>query len=421
MKRIGHIARLAGQLRENLSTALDSIAVAKARSGLTVLGVVIGVSTVMAMATIVSGVRDQIVSTIEIAGPTTFYVLKVVSQTPINPQDVPAWIRARPDLTTDDADRIARLPEVKYAGIWAQIQTRTEYAGERTNVGVIMGADEGYPEIYGGELVDGRWFTRAEQVAGAPAVVLSSDVGRKLFGNIQPIDKWVRVGGRPMRVIGIYQEAANIFQPPGQAVHGIVPFRTMDRQFTIDKTNALFIPVKPRAGVTVADAEEAVTIALREARRLRPADHNSFDMITQDQILDTFNKITGVFFLVMIVLSSVGLLVGGIGVMAVMMISVTDRTREIGIRKAVGATRGDILAQFLIEAAALTGAGGVIGVAIGLLLGRIASLFLNVHGTTPVDLTLIAVAVAVGIGLVFGVLPARRAALLDPIESLRYE
>jgi putative ABC transport system permease protein len=242
-----------------------------------------------------------------------------------------------------------------------------------------------------------------------------------LFGNIQPIDKWVRIGGRPMRVIGVYQEAANIFQPPGQAVHGIVPFRTMDRQFTIDKTNALFIPVKPRAGVTVADAEEAVTIALREARRLRPADHNSFDMITQDQILDTFNKITGVFFLVMIVLSSVGLLVGGIGVMAVMMISVTDRTREIGIRKAVGATRGDILAQFLIEAAALTGAGGVIGVAIGLLLGRIASLFLNVHGTTPVDLTLIAVAVAVGIGLVFGVLPARRAALLDPIESLRYE
>ena len=202
------------------------------------------------------------------------------------------------------------------------------------------------------------------------SIVLSTNVAQKLFGAIQPIDKWIRVGGRPMRVIGIYQEAANIFQPPGQEVHGIMPYRTMDRQYTIDKTNALFIPVKPRPGVTVNAAEEAVTIALREARRLRPGDHNNFDMITQDQILDTFNKITGVFFLVMIVLSGVALLVGGIGVMAVMMISVTDRTREIGIRKAVGATRGDILQQFLIEAAALTGAGGVIGVASGLALGQ---------------------------------------------------
>jgi putative ABC transport system permease protein len=421
MTRPRTMFRLADQFGENISSALGSIAVAKGRSGLTVLGVVIGVATVMAMATIVSGIRDQIVDTIEIAGPTTFYVLKVWSQTPVNPQDPPAWIRIRPDLTTDDAERVAKLPEIKYASIWGQIQNRMEYAGTRTNIGVVMGADEGYPEIYGGELTDGRWFTRNEALSGAPAIVLSTNVALKLFGAIQPIDKWIRVGGRPMHVIGVYQEAANIFQPPGQEVHGIIPYRTMDRSYTLDKTNAVFIPVKPRPGVTVSAAEEAVTIALREARRLRPGDHSNFDLITQDQILDTFNKITGVFFLVMLVLSGVGLLVGGIGVMAVMMISVTDRTREIGIRKAVGATRGDILQQFLIEAAALTGAGGVIGVAAGLALGRVASSFLNVHGTTPIDLTLIAVAVSVGIGLVFGVLPARRAAQLDPIESLRYE
>ena len=421
MSRPRTALRVADQLGENLSSALGSIAVAKGRSGLTVLGVVIGVAMVMAVATIVSGIRDQIVDTIEIAGPTTFYVLKVWSQTPVNPQNLPAWIRIRPDLTTDDAERVAKLPEIKYASIWGQIQNRMEYAGTRTNIGVVMGADEGYPEIYGGELTDGRWFTRSEQLSGAPAIVLSTNVALKLFGAIQPIDKWIRVGGRPMRVIGVYQEAANIFQPPGQEVHGIMPYRTMDRSYTLDKTNAVFIPVKPRPGVTVSAAEEAVTIALREARRLRPADHSNFDLITQDQILDTFNKITGVFFLVMLVLSGVGLLVGGIGVMAVMMISVTDRTREIGIRKAVGATRGDILQQFLIEAAALTGAGGVIGVAAGLALGKVASSLLNVHGTTPIDLTLIAVAVSVGIGLVFGVLPARRAAQLDPIESLRYE
>ena len=418
---IRKMLRLSDQLRENVWSAVDSLNAAKGRSGLTVLGVVIGVSTVMAMATIVSGIRDQIVETIQIAGPTTFYVLRAFSQTPVNPQNLPAWIRNRPELTMDEAELIKKLPEIKYASIWGQIQNKTEYAGEHTNTGVIVGADQGYPEIYGGELTDGRWFTGSELLSGASVIVLSVDVAKKLFGAIQPLDKWVRVGGRPFRVIGIYQEAANIFQPPGQATHGIMPFRTMDHQFTIDKTNALFIPVKPRPNVTVVDAQEAVTIALRESRRLRPGDHNSFDMVTQDQILDTFNKISGVFFLVMIALSSVALLVGGIGVMAVMMISVTDRTREIGIRKAVGATRRDILQQFLIEAAALTGAGGVIGIVIGLALGRVASLAMNIHAATPIVITLVAVVVSVGIGLVFGVLPARRAALLDPIESLRYE
>jgi len=413
--------RLGDQLRENIASAMSSLTAAKGRSGLTVLGVVLGVATVMAMATIVSGVRDQIVDTIEIAGPTTFYVVKVWSQTPINPQDLPAWVRIRPDLTPDDADKIAKLPEVKYAAIWAQLQNRTEYNGVRTNLGIIMGADDGFTEIQGGDLTDGRWFTKAEESSGAPVIVIAADVATKIFGAIQPLDKWVRVGGRPFRVIGIYQAAANIFSPPGQQVHGIMPYRSMDHRFVIDKTNMVFLPVKPRPGVNVSAAEEAVTILMRESRRLRPADHKTFDLITQDQILDTFNKITGVFFLVMIVLSSVALLVGGIGVMAVMMISVTDRTREIGIRKAVGATRRDILQQFLIEAAALTGTGGVIGVVVGLLLGRVASTLMSVHGTTPVGITLIAVAVSVGIGLVFGVLPARRASLLDPIESLRYE
>jgi putative ABC transport system permease protein len=418
---ISSILRFGDRLRENLWSAVDSLNAAKGRSGLTVLGVVIGVSTVMAMATIVSGIRDQIVQTIEIAGPTTFYVLRVYSETPINPQDLPAWVRNRPELTMEEADMIERLPEIKYAAIWGQINNKVEFGGSHTNVGVIVGADDGYPEIYGGDLTEGRWFTRKEVASGASLTVLSVDVANKIFGAIQPIDKVVRIGGRPFKVVGIYQAADNIFQPPGQATHAIIPYRAMDHQFFLDKANAVFIPVKPRSGVTVTGAEEAVTIAMRESRRLRPADHDSFDLITQDQILDSFNKITGVFFLVMVSLSSVALLVGGIGVMAVMMISVTDRTREIGIRKAVGATQRDILQQFLIEASALTGTGGLIGVVIGLGLGRLASLAMNVRGTTPVNLTLLAVAVSVGIGLVFGVLPARRAARLDPIESLRYE
>jgi putative ABC transport system permease protein len=415
------IAHAARKFPENVGAAFSSLAVSKGRSGLTVLGVVIGVSTVMAMATIVSGVQDQIVKSIEVAGPTTFYVLKVWSQTPVNPQNLPKWIRVRPDLSLNDAEVVAKLPMIRFASIWGIAQNRIEYGGTRTNIGGIVGGDAGYPEIYGGELVDGRWFTHSEEMSGATVAVLDADVARRLFGAMQPLDKWVRIGGRPMRVVGVYQPDANIFQPPGQQTQAIIPYRTLDHQFTFDKTNAQFIPVKPKAGVTVADAEEAVTIALREQRRLHPGDRNNFDLITQDQILETFNKLTGVFFLVMITLSAVALLVGGIGVMAVMMISVTDRTREIGIRKAVGATRGDILQQFLVEAASLTGIGGMIGIIIGLALGKVAASLMGVHGSPPVDLTLIAVAVSVGIGLVFGVLPARRAALLDPIESLRYE
>jgi putative ABC transport system permease protein len=160
---------------------------------------------------------------------------------------------------------------------------------------------------------------------------------------------------------------------------------------------------------------------VRELRHLRPGDSNTFDLITQDQILASFNSISGAFFLVMMVLASVALMVGGIGVMAVMMVSVTARTREIGVRKALGATQGDILAQFLVEAATLTGIGGMAGILVGLGAGRGGMFLMHIQGTVPIPLTIIAVAVSVGIGLVFGVVPALKAARLDPIEALRYE
>ncbi|HEY6219677.1 MAG TPA: ABC transporter permease [Gemmatimonadaceae bacterium] len=418
---IRRLLRFLSHFGENVSVAIDSLLVAKGRSALTILGVVIGVSTVMAMASIVAGIRDQIVSTIEIAGPTTFYVMKVWSQTPINPEDLPKWVRIRPNLSLEEGARIASLPEIAYAAIWGQSMSRIEYEGIRTQPGAVIGADNGYPEIYGGELTAGRWFTKSELDRGSAVAVVDVSVAQKLFGSIEPIDKQIHIGGRPARVIGLYQPASNIFQPPGQEIQAIVPYLMLDHQFLIDKTNALFIPVKPRPGVSVVDAENAVTVALREIRRLRPADHNTFDLITQDQILDTFNKLTGVFFLVMITLSAVALLVGGIGVMAVMMISVTDRTREIGIRKAVGAAHRDIMQQFLVEAMTLTGVGGVMGVIVGLGMGRLATMAMNVRADPPWAQTMIAVASSVLIGLIFGVVPARKAAKLDPIDALRYE
>lgn len=231
----------------------------------------------------------------------------------------------------------------------------------------------------------------------------------------------MRIAGRPLRIVGVYRKPENIFQPPGQEISAIVPFETAKRAFRYDETNSLIILVKPRDGVTVARAMDATTVQLRRMRGLRPADPNTFDMITSDQILDVFNRLTGVFFLVMIVLSSVALLVGGIGVMAIMLVSVTSRTREIGVRKAVGASRREIMWQFLIEAATLTLVGGAIGIAVGLTAGEVLKRLLGFETGVPVWSAVTATAVSVGIGLAFGLLPASRAARLDPIEALRYE
>ncbi len=408
-------------LVENVGVALSSLRAAPLRSALTILGVVIGVATVVTMATLVRGIQRNIISQIEVAGPTTFYVLKIWSSTPLNPDNLPRHVRVRPDLTAQEARRIAALPEVDYAALWGQILGRLEFGGARSPQVAIFGADDRFTEIQGGALVAGRWFTRQELTGGRAVVVINEQRARQLFGALDPLGQQVLVAGRPAEVVGLYAPPANIFTPPGSEVGAIVPFVMADRQFTIDRTQALWIPVKPRDGVSSDEAQAAVTIAIRELRGLRPRDPNTFDLVAQDQILSTFEQLTGAFFLVMIVLASVALLVGGIGVMAVMMVSVTDRTQEIGLRRAVGATRRDILVQFLIEAGTLTGIGGVLGIVVGLLGASLVSFALGLVPEVPTGIAVIAVVTSVGIGVVFGVVPARRASRLDPVEALRYE
>ncbi len=408
-------------LGEGVAIAVKAIGANKLRSALTILGVVIGVSTVMAMASIVEGLRSQIIRTIEVAGPTTFYVVRFFSQTPLNPDALPKEVRIRPVLDANEAEIVKRLPGIKYSAPWIQMFQRMEYQGSRTQMVIVYAADNRYMEIAGGTLLRGRFFLDSEQRSGDGVVVLEEKFVLKLFGQLDPLGQSIRIGGRPLRVIGVYRNPDNIFQPPSQEIGAIVPYETAHRYFRYDETNALWIVVKPQPNVSVADAQAAVTVALRRHRKLRPGDPDTFDLITQDQILDIFNQLTGVFFLVMVALSSVALMVGGIGVMAIMMVSVTDRTREIGVRKAVGATRREILWQFLVEAATLTLLGGAAGVVIGICTGEVLKSLLGFEAGVPIWSAALACAVSAGIGLVFGLLPADRAAKLDPVEALRYE
>jgi putative ABC transport system permease protein len=200
-----------------------------------------------------------------------------------------------------------------------------------------------------------------------------------------------------------------------------MPFEFVHQNYRYDNTNGLFIAAKPRIGVTVDQAKDLVTAALRRVRNLRPGMPDTFDLITQDQILAVVSSFTSYFFVAMVALSSVALLVGGIGVMAIMMVSVTDRTREIGLRKALGATRREILWQFLVEAATLTSIGGAVGIVMGLGAGELLKLALNLQSDVPLWSAALAAGVSITIGLIFGLYPANRAARMDPVEALRHE
>jgi putative ABC transport system permease protein len=405
---------------EGVSIAVDSIRANKLRSFLTILGVVIGVSTVMTIASMVQGIRTQIFNAIETAGPTAFYVVRFFSQTPLNPDRLPYEVRIRPVVQSTDADAIRRIPEIAYSAIWVQLFQRMEYQGERTGGVAIFGADSRYMEIQGGTLLRGRFFTRGEQ-KGALVMVIEADVAERLFGRVDPLHRTVRIGDKAVRVVGIYQKPGNIFEPPGQEIGGVIPFEAARQNFRYDETNSLFIAVKPRTGVPAAQAQDLVTVALRQTRNLRPGTPNTFDMITQDQILEVIGNFTSYFFVAMVALSSVALLVGGIGVMAILMVSVTDRTKEIGLRKALGATRREILWQFLVEAATLTLIGGLFGIAVGLAAGELLKHGLDLQSGVPLWSAAVACAVSIGIGLAFGLYPANRAARMDPVEALRHE
>jgi putative ABC transport system permease protein len=411
---------LIGNLAEGVAVAVENLRSNKLRSFLTILGVVIGVATVMLMASIVDGVRTQVFNALNAATPNAFYVMRFFSQTPLNPQNLPYEVRIRPIVDGEDADAIRREPNVRHAGLWLQSFVRIEYQDQRSQGVWVLGGDDAYMEIKGGTVAAGRFFTEGE-LNGAEVTVLELELSRRLFGQRNPLGETVKIHGKPFRVVGLWQQPDNVFQPPGFTIGAVVPYEVAKHSFSYSDTNDLFIVVLGRDGIPVTAAQDQATVALRRKRGLRPGMPNTFDFITQDQILDTMNSLTSMFFLVMTAISSVALLVGGIGVMAIMMVSVTDRTHEIGLRMACGATRREILWQFLVEAATLTLMGGLIGIVLGLSSGQILKQILKMQSAVPLWSAVLATLVSIGIGLSFGLLPANRAARMDPVEALRHE
>jgi len=408
-------------LDEGVVIAFESLRTQKLRSMLTILGVVIGVATVMTMASIVSGIRTQIFAALNAAVPNTIYVMRARPGRLVDPNNLPAEIRIRPLMSEEDGEAIARAPGIRHAALWVRFFSRIEFAEMATQTTEIFGADSRFMDLQGGTLVAGRFFAPSEVRTGAPVIVLASDVASHVFGRRNPVGEFVRLGSRAMHVIGVWQPPDNVFRPQGVSTGGVIPYRTAKGAFRYDRSFDQFVIVLGDPGLPVDRVKDQVIMAARRPRGLKPGMADNFDLLTQDQILEVVSQLTGAFFLIMVTLSGVALLVGGIGVMAIMMVSVTNRTREIGTRKALGATRREILWQFLVEAATLTLVGGLIGIAVGIGFGELAKLVLQIDATPPLWSAVLAVLVSVGIGLGFGLYPANRAARLDPIEALRHE
>lgn len=412
---------------EGVSIAIDSMRANKARAALTILGVAIGVFVVVALSSVVRGINESFARDVEAAGPTSFFVYRrpISGFNSCDGTDDTCPERRNPPITNDEALGIGRLPSIYAVTQHVAGGNSFKYHDRQLNAGVEYYSSN-WTDVDGGDIYPGRSFTYTEEQAGARVVIINDKLAESLFGQSDPIDKHILVSGADFAVIGLYHYTASPMGTPtsaggGDSPKAIIPLETGRRHLRIWVPGNNLI-VKPRAGVTTEEAVDEVTAYLRGRRGLKPAQRSTFDIVTQDKLLATYNKLFGTFFVVGMALSSVGLLVGGVGVIAIMMISVTERTREIGVRKALGATRGTILWQFLVEAVTLTGIGAAIGLIGGVAVAiGVRSIWPAIPASTPMSSIIAALAASAFTGVLFGMLPAMRAARLDPVAALRHE
>ena len=409
---------------ENVTFALVAMRTQKLRTFLTLLGVMAGVATVIMMVSFVVGFNNAIT-----AGFTSFgaHLVQFQKFDPrFGPNGPPEEQRNRRDLTIDDARALKRLstlaaavsPE-RYLGGTVTVKAAKEEANGPTVVGVA--AD--YPLANTHFVQDGRFITDGDVTHAAPVAVIGTDVAEALYPHRDPLEQELTLNGRAYRVIGLFEHKGSAFGGSNDNFVAI-PISAFDDQFPQVKNgggDTIHIATVPRRPEEVPALIEEETAILRARRGLRPGQDNDFAMYTSAGLLQNFQQITAGVAAAMIVIAGIALLVGGVGVMNIMLVNVTQRTREIGIRKALGATRRDVAIQFLVEAVTLTGVGGALGIGFGLGAAVLARVLFDFNAATPVWSVVLGFAVSSVVGVVFGLWPALKAARQDPIEALRYE
>lgn len=409
------------RLFEGIGIALDSLRANKVRAALTILGVAIGVMVVIAMAAAITGVNRSVAQQIETLGPKTFFVFRYF-QAGINISDgsdeMSPW-RRNPWLKATEAEMLQRVPGIRSV-TWQEGSNGPVGAGSVNLKSVnVLGLSPDWILTQGGTIISGRNFSPLEYAADARVVVINDRVAEQLFAGLDPIGKRIKIFGEPFNVVGLYSEPKSLFGD-SESPYVAIPHSTFAKVADYWK-GWMHYSVIPDEALTVGEAQDRVTTALRAYRGLKPSQENNFSLVSQDKLLDSFNSITSGFFVVMLALSSVGLMVGGVGVVAIMMISVTERTREIGVRKALGATRREIMFQFLVEAATLTLVGGIAGMVLGGLISLAVNKFTPIPALVPLWSIVTAVLASTITGIFFGLYPASKASRLDPVEALRYE
>jgi putative ABC transport system permease protein len=410
---------------ENVAFAFIAMREQKLRSFLTLLGVVAGVATVIMMVSFVVGFNNQVVSSFTQFGT---YLVQFQKFEPRfgGPGGPPEEQRNRRDLTIEDALALKRLSKL----VAAVSQERYLFGGniqvragrEEANGPLILGTNPDYSEANTHFVDDGRFLTDADLSHSARVAVIGTDVAQALFPHRDAIDEAITVNGVPYRVIGIFEHKGGMFGSNNNFV--AIPITTFDEQFPDVKNghgDTIHIATVPKRAEDVQALIEEETAILRARRGLRPNQPNDFALYTSQAQLEQFQQITGGVAAAMLVIAGIALLVGGVGVMNIMLVNVTQRTREIGVRKAIGATRRDIATQFLVEAVTLTGVGGALGIAVGLGAALLARLAFDFQAAAPLWAVLLGFGVSSGVGVVFGLWPAVKASRLDPIEALRYE